>query len=90
MSRYRPKPHILALTPHASVQRQLTLRWGVSPITVDSPQSVEDIFVQGVEQALRNKRANPGDLLTLVAGVPIGVSGGTNLLRVMTIPESIK
>ena len=82
----RPKPPILALTPHEAVQRRLTLRWGVSPVTVRSPHSLEDIFSQGVKQALSNGCAAPGDLLVLVAGVPIGVPGGTNLLRVMTIP----
>ena len=88
VSRYRPKPSILALTPHDAVQRQLTLRWGVAPVTVGSPHSVDDIFTQGMEQALANRCAEPGALVVLVAGVPIGVPGGTNLLRVMTIPAS--
>ena len=85
VSKYRPMPPILALTPDARVQRRLTLRWGVTPVTVRSLSSVEDFFVRGEEQAIEAAGVEPGSLIVLVAGVPIGVTGGTNLLRVMTV-----
>ena len=86
VSKYRPLPPILALTPYENVQRRLTLRWGVTPITVDSPTTTEDFFTRCEEQAVKAGGVKPGSLVVLVAGLPIGVPGGTNLLRVMTIP----
>ena len=90
VSKYRPMPPILALTPDERVQRRLTLRWGVTPITVDHLSTVEDFFRLGEEQAVKVMGLEPSRRVVLVAGVPIGVPGGTNLLRVMTISESPK
>ena len=84
VSKYRPKPHILALTPAESVQRRLTLRWGVTPIVSQRLTTVEDFFARGEEQATVVAGLEPGSLVVLVAGLPIGVRGGTNLLRVLT------
>jgi pyruvate kinase len=87
VSKYRPLSPILALTPSEEVQRLLTLRWGVIPVTVERLLTVEDFFAKGEEQAITAAGVRPGSLIVLVAGVPIGVPGGTNLLRVMTIPS---
>ena len=86
VSKYRPMPPILALTPSHSVQRRLTLRWGVTAITASHVRSVDDFFALGEEAAI-GFGAGPGSLVVLVAGLPIGVPGGTNLLRVMTLPS---
>lgn len=86
VSKYRPKPPIIALTPSERVRSRLTLSWGVTPVTVPRIDSVEDFFALGEEQALGAPDVVPGSLVVLVAGLPIGVPGGTNLLRVLTIP----
>ena len=86
VSKYRPFPPILALTPDVKVQRRLTLRWGVTPVIVKDPSTVEGFFTLGEEHALDVPGVDPGSLVVLVAGVPIGVPGGTNLLRVMSLP----
>lgn len=85
VSKYRPIPPILALTPSERTRRSLTIRWGAIPVTVLPLQSVEDFFNIGEEEARKIPGVHPGDTIVLVAGVPIGVTGGTNLLRVMTI-----
>lgn len=85
VSKYRPMPPILALTPWEQTQRRLTLRWGVTPVIVKDLHSVDDFFARGEEKAVEVAGAEAGDLVVLVAGVPIGVPGGTNLLRVLTI-----
>ena len=87
VSTYRPLAPILALTPNARVQRRLTLRWGVTPVIVHGLHTLEDFFTRGEEYAMAVPSVKPGSLVVLVAGVPIGVPGGTNLLRVMTIPS---
>lgn len=88
VARNRPKPPVLALTPAESTQRRLTLRWGVTPVIVRGLETVEDFFAVGAKQAISAGAADPGDLVVLVAGVPIGVPGGTNLLRVMSISSA--
>ena len=85
VSKYRPQPPILALTADTRVQRRLTLRWGVTTVISDRLQTVEDFFTVGREQAIEAGFAAPGNLIVLVAGVPIGVPGGTNLLKVTAI-----
>ena len=85
VSKYRPRPPILALTPSPEVQRLLTLRWGVTPVIVDRLRNVDDFFTMGQEAAIGSRLAEAGSGVVRVAGLPIGVSGGTNLLRVMTL-----
>ena len=85
VSRYRPMAPILALTPGDAVLRRLTLRWGVTPMTVPQLQNVDDFFEIGERVAREEAGLAPGSLVVLVAGLPIGVKGGTNLLRVLTV-----
>ena len=85
VSRYRPAAPILALTPGDDVLRRLTLRWGVTPMTIPPIESVDDFFAIGERMAKREAGLEPGSLVVLVAGLPIGVKGGTNLLRVLTV-----
>ena len=83
VSKYRPKSPILALTPKPEVQRRLTLRWGITPILQPNIDTVDDFFAKGEEHAVEVAALEAGSPIILVAGLPIGVSGGTNLLRVM-------
>lgn len=85
VSKYRPLPKILALTANEEVQRRLTLRWGVIAIPLGDIENVEDFFAAGALFAKQVGGVSSGDTVVLVAGVPIGVAGSTNLLRVMTI-----
>ena len=85
VSKYRPKTPILALTPNEKVQRLLTIRWGVTPITTKTLSTVEDFFGEAKNKAIEVMEAAPGDKIVLVAGLPIGVAGGTNLMRVLEI-----
>jgi pyruvate kinase len=87
VSKYRPVSPILAMTPREEVQRRLTLAWGVIPIGAPTIGTVEDFFRMGENAAVNICGAAQGDLVVLVAGLPIGVPGGTNLLRVLTISD---
>ena len=84
VSRYRPLPKILALTPHERITRQLTIRWGVTTVLVQEIKNVDEFFEIGYKYARQINTISKGDTIILVAGVPIGVSGSTNLLRVLT------
>ena len=85
VSKYRPKTPILALTPKKEVQRLLTIRWGVTPITIKTLSTVEDFFGEAKTKAMEVMGAQTGDTIVLVAGLPIGVAGGTNLMRILEI-----
>lgn len=87
VSKYRPVSPILALTPSEEVRRRLTLCWGVIPITVSMVRTVDEVFGMGEDAAVSICGVAPGDLVVLVAGLPLGVPGGTNLLRVLTISD---
>ena len=86
VSKYRPITPILALTPSKETQRKLTLRWGVTPVVVPKMSTVDDLFAIGESKAIEVSGIESGNLAILVAGLPIGISGGTNLLRVLTLP----
>ena len=73
------------LTPSEKSQRRLTLFWGVTPVIVRTLKSVEDFFDYGASEALKLSPVSDGDNIILVAGVPIGVPGGTNLLYVLSL-----
>jgi len=85
VSKYRPMPSVMALTPSRKVERRLTINWGVTPVTIPQLKSVDDFFDRGEDMAKTVAGVLPGSVVVLVAGLPIGVSGGTNLLRVLTV-----
>ncbi len=85
VSKYRPRSTILALTPFQETQRRLTLTWGVTPMTTLPVKDVNDFFTIVKEEAHKSPEINGEGLVVLVAGLPIGVPGGTNMLRVMSV-----
>ena len=84
VSRYRSKSKILALTPSLKVQNLLTLYWGVFPIVVNRVEDVGDLFSIGEEKA-RSILGDGAYTVILVAGTPLGVTGTTNMLRILSL-----
>lgn len=82
ISRFRPACPIIATTISPRVQRQLSLSWGVIPYLVDQATTTDEMFDMGVEKALDSGRVRNGDLVVITAGIPIGMSGTTNILKV--------
>ncbi|MFC1845939.1 pyruvate kinase [Chloroflexota bacterium] len=85
VAKYRPEVSILAITPSEVTRRQLALSWGVYTAQVPSVKKIADLFAQGVAVARDLKLAHDGDLIVITGGVPIGVPGSTNLLKVERI-----
>ncbi len=85
IARYRPSVPIISLTDHVQTLRQLTLSWGVSPHLVSAFVDTDQMFASARNWAIQSRMAMPGDCLVITAGVPVGVSGTTNLLKVMEI-----
>ena len=85
ISKFRPKSHILAATFDKDTCRQLTLSWGVHAFEVEKVESTDDLFDVATNLALDQGFANEGDLIMITAGVPIGESGTTNLMKIQQI-----
>lgn len=82
IARTRPKVPILALTPNPEVERQLALVWGVLPHLAPDPQDTDDMVRIALEKAKTCGLAQVGERVVIAAGVPFGVRGTTNLIRV--------
>ncbi len=82
ISRWRPATPILAFTPNPRVRSQLSLVWGVETFLVHQVEHTDDMVVQVDKALLDIGRATAGDRVVIVAGVPPGVPGTTNGMRV--------
>lgn len=85
ISKYRPNADILALTFDERTERGLMINWGVQPYVVDKPADTDEMFALAAKKAVELGFAKSGDKILVVAGVPMGTPGATNLMRVETI-----
>ncbi len=82
ISRYRPSCTIIGCCMDDYVCRQLNLYWGVEPLLLEREDNAEELFNHAVETAERAGLVMRGDLTVLTAGVPLGITGTTNLIKV--------
>jgi len=82
ISKFRPACPIVGCTPNEQTYRQLSLSWGVIPVSSEEKYSTDELFAHAIECALDAGVVRNGDLVVLTAGVPVGVSGTTNILKV--------
>ena len=85
VARYRPHCPVVALCPDEKVRRQLSLSWGVLPFLSDDVESTDILFAMCVYTALKEKAVKVGDTVVITAGVPIGKSGSTNLIKAQVV-----
>jgi pyruvate kinase len=85
VSRERPVPPVLTLTPRLDTARKMGLLWGVHAVRTKDIGSFEEMIAKGRRMALRHGVAKAGDKVIMVAGVPFGTPGSTNVLHVATI-----
>ena len=83
ISKYRPVSPIIGCCMDERVCRQLNLSWGVVPILVDECTDTDQLFDEAVEMAEKNGIVKAGELVVITAGVPLGVTGTTNLMKVL-------
>ncbi|RAV10606.1 pyruvate kinase [Paenibacillus contaminans] len=89
VSKYRPKAPIIAVTPNPQVMRRLCLSWGVIPIHGEEAKTTDELFELAVDTSMKHNLITLGDLVVITAGVPVGRSGSTNLIKVHQIGEMI-
>ena len=89
VSRFRPGTPVAALLMDPQVQRQMALYWGVAPLTMPQASSTDELVDLAVEAAEKAGVVKQGDLVVITAGVPVGVSGTTNMIRVRQVGSSL-
>lgn len=87
IAKYRPGVPIFAITESRSTAQKLTLVWGVTPIVTHKADSTDEILELSVDEALKQKYVNHGDVVVITAGVPVGEAGTTNLMKVHVIGD---
>ena len=85
MARERPPVPLLAMSPSLTTARRMGLYWGVHPVHSRDVSSFEEMVAKGKRMALRHRMAEGGDRLVLVAGVPFGTAGSTNVIHVVRL-----
>ena len=89
VSRLRPNMRIIAATYDESVMRKLALSWGVYPIISEMCDSTDEVIDKSIKAGLEENLVKQGDLIVITAGVPAGIGGTTNLIKVHTIGEVV-
>lgn len=85
VSKYRSQAAIAAITPHAKIVRQMLLLWGVYPLKGTSTKNSDEMVSDAIALALNKGVINDGDLVVITAGLPAGISGTTNMIRVHVV-----
>jgi pyruvate kinase len=85
VSKYRPRTTIVAITPEETTCRKLMLYWGVLPVQIATPSSVAGLFTTASSIAKELGLAKRDDLVVITGGIPLGVGGTTNLLKVEVV-----
>ena len=89
VSKFKPNTPIIAATPSERTSRQLSLSWGVYTVMCDQAQNTDDLIDNSIEASKKEGFINEGELVVITAGVPTGVSGTTNLIKVHVVSEEI-
>ena len=85
ISRYKPGCPIVGCTMEGRVYRQLNLLWGVAPLVINREDDSEALFTAAVEEARKAGYVKDGDIVVITAGVPLGIAGKTNMIRVVEV-----
>ncbi len=85
VSRYKPNCKIIGCTTNPVVYRQINLMWGVVPLQIIEEDTTEALFAEAIGSAKKAGLIRTGDTVVLTAGVPLGISGRTNMVRVETV-----
>jgi pyruvate kinase len=85
ISKFRPECPIIGCTINEKVYRQLSMSWGVIPVLFEEKESSDELFEHAVEKAVDTGLVKCGDLVVLTAGLPMGIPGMTNILKVQIV-----
>jgi pyruvate kinase len=82
VARERPQPHVVAISPNIATGRRLSLAWGVHCVIAEDAHDQDDMVERACRIAFADGFAKAGRRVIIVAGVPLGTPGATNMLRI--------
>ncbi len=85
VAKYKPSCPIISCSVNSRVCKQLNLLWGCQPLLLPEKDDTEELFDAAVEEAKKAGYIKPGELVVITAGVPLGKSGTTNMIRVVEV-----
>ena len=85
LSKYRPAQPIIACVMNEQVQRQLAISWGITPLMMALAHNTDELIEMSTSLAKENGYLHDGELAVVTAGVPVGVSGTTNMIKIHMI-----
>ncbi len=85
LSKYRPSQPIVACVMDHKIERQLALSWGIAPLMMPYAKSTDELIENSTATAVNAGYLHSGDLAVVTAGVPVGVSGTTNMIKIQMI-----
>ncbi|PKG24997.1 pyruvate kinase [Niallia nealsonii] len=87
ISKYRPEAPIVAVTYDAHIMRQLALVWGVYPRLSQKSESTDEMLDVAVQESVNSAIVTHGDLVVITAGLPVGETGTTNIMKIHVIGD---
>ncbi|GKU81548.1 pyruvate kinase [Niallia sp. NCCP-28] len=87
ISKYRPEAPIVAVTYDAHIMRQLALVWGVYPRLSHKSESTDEMLDVAVQESVNSAIVTHGDLVVITAGLPVGETGTTNIMKIHVIGD---
>jgi len=85
VSKYRPDCDIIACAMEEKICRQLSLSWGVKPLLLLEKKDIFELFEHAVDIAADARGLEKGDIVVITSGIPIGISGTTNMIKVQVV-----
>lgn len=89
VAKYRPVSEIIAVTSNPRTLRRMLLVWGVTPILGETVTNTDDMIQEAIQRSIAYQLLKDGDLAVLTAGVPVGISGTTNLIKVEVVGKML-
>ncbi len=88
VAKERPQTPIMCMTPNPTTQRRMALVWGVIPLLVQEFSTIDEMISITIRAAHDKQLVHRGDKLVIIAGVPFGIAGQTNLIKIHTVGEA--
>lgn len=89
LSKYRPAQPIIACVMNEGVRRQLALSWGITPLTMPLAHSTDELIEMSTNMAEKHGYLHSGELAVVTAGVPVGISGTTNMIKIHMVGDCL-
>ncbi len=85
LSRFRPATPIIGCSPDPQICRHMNMSWGITPLLIEEKTSTDDLLAHTIEITSKHGLVNHGDVVVITAGIPLGVSGTTNMMKVQIV-----